>query len=137
MADFTLSIPEIIYERAQKIAQQTSRPVKAVLLEQLELWTETAPLLKENEEAELQALHYLSDDALWTIAREELSIEKQTQMQNLMDKNTMGTLTIDEQTMLTDWVERGQRLMLRKSEAIAILSKRGYSVSKQDLSKND
>ncbi|MDQ7035782.1 MAG: hypothetical protein Q9P01_13405 [Anaerolineae bacterium] len=37
------------------------------MLKQLRLWTDAAPLLDDDEEAELQALHYLSDDALWQL----------------------------------------------------------------------
>lgn len=127
MTDFTLTIPSDLYERAEQIAQITSRPVDTILLEQLELWAQGIPLLETNEEAELQALKYLSDDALWTIAHETLKPELQEKMQPLMDKNSSGKITTEEKAELTQLVERGERLMLRKSQAMALLSQRGFS----------
>ena len=137
MSDFTLHIPDILYQRAQKIAEKTSQPVDVVLLEQLQLWVEAVPLLDDEEEAELQALRYLSDDALWTIAREQMPKDIQARMQGLMDKNTSGEITPVELTELTGLVERGQSLMLRKSEAAALLTKRGYIVNKKDMAARD
>jgi hypothetical protein len=137
MSDFTLTIPDKLYQRAQQIAEAVSQPVARVLLEQLQLWTDAVPPLDTDEEAELQALRYLSDDALWTIAREQMPQEIQARMQVLLDKNTRGAIMEDEYTELTSLVERGQRLMLRKSEAAALLTKRGYTVSKKDMAGRD
>jgi hypothetical protein len=52
--------------------------------------------LPTNERDELQAMSYLSDDALWTIAREQMQPELQASMSQLMDKNSEGTITEDE-----------------------------------------
>ncbi len=84
--------------------------------------------LPDDERAELHALTYLSDDALWTIAREQLANTKQQRMQALMDKNTDGTITEYEYAELTGLVELGQRLTLRKAEAMKLLLDRGYTV---------
>jgi hypothetical protein len=43
--------------------------------------------LPDDERAELRALVYLSDDALWTMAREQMASAKQERMQALMDKD--------------------------------------------------
>ena len=133
MSDFTLTIPEKLYHRAEQIAATLDKPVRDILLEQIQLWMDVVPLLDTTEEAELQALRYLSDDALWTIAREQMPSDIQGVMQNLMDKNTLGEITSEEHTTLTQLVERGQRLMLRKSEAAALLTDRGFTVTKQDM----
>jgi len=114
MSDYTFSVPEEVYRRVQKIARQTRQPVEVVMLDHLRLWAETAPLLNDDEEAELQALRYLSDDALWTMAREQMAADLQARMQTLMDKNTSGDINAKELEELTGLVERGQRLMLRK-----------------------
>lgn len=134
MTDFTLTIPSDLYERAEQIAQIASRPVDTILLEQLELWAQGIPLLETNEEAELQALQYLSDDALWTIAHETLKPELQEKMQHLMDENSTGKITTEEKAELTQLVERGERLMLRKSQAMALLSQRGFNISSEAVS---
>lgn len=127
----TLKVPEHIYERAQQVAETTDQPLEAVFLHELEI--AFLSQLSPNEEAELASLKNLSDDALWTIAREQMAAPLQTRMQKLMDKNSRGTITPDEYKELEDLVDRGQRLMLRKSEAAALLTQRGYKITRQTL----
>ena len=92
-----------------------------------------ATYLPSDERAELQALTYLSDDTLWTIAREQMPPALQESMSQLMDKNSQGTITEEEHRSLAALVERGQRLTLRKSQAMKLLLARGYSVSPDEL----
>jgi len=117
-----LTVPEDISARAREIAETTAQPVEQVLLDHLK--TLSAPTLAPHEQAELDALRLLSDDALWTIAREQMSDDVQARAHELMDKNTHGTLTEAEQTELEKLVERADGLMLRKAEAAALLRER-------------
>ena len=133
MSDYLLTVPEEIYIRVRQIAEETSQPVDDVLINYLRTLSTTLSALPPAEEAELAALNKLSDDALWTIAHERMSDTLQLRMQNLMDKNSTGTITAEEYTELEGLVERGQRLMLRKSEAVALLTQRGYRITPQDL----
>ena len=131
---FTLTIPDDLYSQVQSIADRHDRPIEEVLIDHLKLLT----LLTPDEEAELKALRQLSDDALWTIAREQLPVSLQERLQTLMDRNTNGQITPDEYHELEGYVARGDRLMIRKAEAATILQARGYSFSQQDfLSRND
>jgi hypothetical protein len=82
-----------------------------------------------DERAELQAMSYLSSDALRTIAREQMQPELQDVMSQLMDKNSKGTITENELRELAELVARGQRLTLRKAQAMKLLLDRGYAVS--------
>lgn len=132
MADYTLTIPNDIMTRAREIAQITAQPVEQVLLDRLHSALPVPPL-PPDEEAELDALQHLSDDALWTIAREQLPKTVRSQMEVLMDRNSLGTITPDEYAELERFVDRGQRLMLRKSEAAALLTRRGNKISREDL----
>ncbi len=131
MSDYVLSIPDDVVAAAREIAEATAQPVEDVLLNRLKT---VLPSLPPDEEAELEALHHLSDDALWTIARERMTVSLQEQMQALMDKNSLGTITPAEYAELEQLVDRGQRLMLRKSESAAILTRRGYQIGSQDFS---
>lgn len=130
MSDFVLNIPDEVIAAAREIAEATAQPVENVLLNRLKT---VLPALPPDEEAELEALHHLSDDALWTIARERMADSLQEYMQTLMDKNSLGTITTEEYAELEQLVDRGQRLMLRKSEAFAILTRRGYQISSQGI----
>jgi len=132
MSDFTLTVPDEMVQAARQIAEATSQPLEAVLLSRLKTAL-PLPVLPPDEEAELTALLQLSDDALWTFAREQMPRELSERMETLMDKNSLGTISPAEYQELESLVERGQRLTLRKSEAAAILTRRGYHVTPQDL----
>lgn len=135
MSDYTVAIPEKLYDKARRVAEETAQPVDEVILARLEQSFE--PDLPADERAELRALAYLSDDALWTIAREQMPSAKQAQMQLLMDKNSRGTITDAEYEELARLVEQGQRLTLRKAEAMKQLMSRGYTITLDNLKPAD
>lgn len=58
MSDLTLHIPDALYQRARKIAEKTSQPVDDILLEQLQLWAESVPLLDDDGQ-EAQRVAYI------------------------------------------------------------------------------
>ncbi len=121
-----LTIPEDISDRARQIAETIYQPVEQNLIAHLQ--TLSAPLhaLPLEEQAEL-------DDALWTIAREQMPDDSQTRAHDLMARNVHGLLTDDEYAELEKLVERADRLMLRKAEAAALLRLPGYSFTAQDF----
>jgi hypothetical protein len=138
MSEYTISIPNSLYEKAQRLAKQTSQSVDDIICTRLEGALDQPMLdLPSDERAELQAMSYLSTDALWTIAREQMQPDLQHSMSQLMDKNSQGTITENEFRDLSELVERGQRLTLRKSQAMKLLLDRGYSVNLDALKPTD
>ncbi|MEO8611568.1 MAG: hypothetical protein ABI690_26960 [Chloroflexota bacterium] len=131
--NFTLTVPEEVYSRARRIADETSRPIEQILLEHLQTLPDPLPTLPPDEQEELDALKHLSDDALWTFAREQMPQDIQERMQVLMDKNSHGTISDEEYAELSTNVERGNRLMVRKAEAAHLLTERGYDFSQSDF----
>jgi len=134
----TLELTDELIERAKKQAEQIKQLVERVLAQQLEVaFSDPLPVLPTNKQAELDALKYLSNDALWTIAREQMPHDQQNRMQVLMDGNTMGTLSEQEFAELEKLVEQGHRVMLRKAKAAALLTENGYKVTPDDMTAND
>jgi hypothetical protein len=130
----TLPVPDYIYHRARRIAQETSQSIEAVLLQQLqEAFTEPLLDLAPDEQRELEALTRLSDDALWTIAREQMLEDRKVRLQALMDANSQGILENAQRSELAALVAQGQRLSLRKAQAAALLTERGYSVTMEAI----
>lgn len=130
----TLSVSEEIYARAREVAERTARPIESILRD----WLESVaglPTLAPEEEAELQAIRSLSDDVLWTIAREQLPRAVQERLSLLLKLNEREAATNAEVEELDQLLERGDRLMLLKAEAAAILTERGYTVRPEDLAK--
>ncbi|MFN8371994.1 MAG: hypothetical protein U0694_03840 [Anaerolineae bacterium] len=140
MTDYavTLSVPQHIYEHARRVAEENGQAVEAVLLHQLEeAFADPFVKLPTDEQAELQAMTYLSTDVLWTIAREQMPSERQARMQVLMERNSDGSITEQEFRELEQLVEQGQKLMLRKAQASALLTRRGYKVTPDDMAAKD
>lgn len=133
MSDFTLTVPEDVFHHAQKIAEETEQPVEQLMIDHLRNLSAPLPVLPPDEQEELDALKRLSDDALWTFAREQMPDDVQARMQVLMDKNSLGTISDSEYDELSRLVERGNRLMVRKAEAAGILMERGYHFTQQDF----
>jgi hypothetical protein len=132
MTDLTLTIPDELYERAKHIAESTSQPIEQVILQHLQTLPAPLPILPDDVQAELDALKYLSDDALWTIAREQMPDAVQSRAHDLMNRNSQGTLSEAERSELDALVDRADRLMVRKAEAAALLRERGYPFTQQD-----
>ena len=134
MADLIiLKVPEDIAVRARQIAETVAQPVEQLLLNHLKTLTAPLPVLSPDTRAELDAIQHLSDDALWTIAREQMPEDVRARAHALMDKNSRSVITDEEHAELEQLVERGDRLMLRKAEAAALLRKRGYTLTQKDF----
>lgn len=130
----TVTLPEALYAPIRKIAEAKSQTVEHVLIEQLQsVMSVELPHLPPDEESELVAFKFLSDDTLRNIAHEQMPSRIQEHMQSLMDRNTLGTITAPEYEELSQLVERGQRLTLRKAWAAGVLMERGYSISGDDF----
>jgi hypothetical protein len=126
-----LTVPEDISELARELGMQKDKSAEQILLDYLA--SLTLPALPIDEQAELDALKHLSDDALRTIAQEQMPDSAQSRAHTLMDKNGKHTITDDEYDELQSLVERADRLMVRKAEAAAILQTRGNSFTQQDF----
>ena len=128
-----LQVPEEISARARQIAEMMALPVEQVLLDHLKTLSTPLRVLPPATQAELEALHQLSDDALWTMARAQMSEDVQVHTHILLEKNSRGVITDEEHAELEALVDRGDRLMLCKAEAAAILKARGYPFTPKDF----
>lgn len=137
MTTLSLNIPDEVYRRALRLAQESAQPVEQVLLDHLRRLPESYASLPDDEQEELRALRSLSDDALRVIAREQMASEVQARMHGLMDKNSLGTISEQEYAELEADVERGNRLMVRKAEAAGILMERGHAFTQRDFKPQD
>ncbi|MBX3083692.1 MAG: hypothetical protein KF716_18810 [Anaerolineae bacterium] len=125
-------IHEPLASRLQQIAQQEQRSIEAVLETMLQRY----PLLGNlptQEQLELEAFGYLSVPTLKSIVREQMPMTLQSQMQVLMDKNSLGAISAEEYETLAQLVEQGQQLILRKAWAAKVLMDRGISITTDDF----
>jgi hypothetical protein len=138
MSDYNLTIPENLYDKARRVAEETTRPVDEVIRSHLErAFEDERFMLSDDEHAELQALAYLSDDALWTIAREQMPDAIEARAHELLNRQANQTLSDDEQAELALLLDRADRLTLRKAEAAALLRQRGNIFAQADFNRAD
>lgn len=138
MSNYTISIPDSLYQKAQQIAQQKSVSVDEVIRTRLEgALDQTFFDLPKDEKEELKAMAYLSDDTLWTIAREQMQPALAKRISELLTRNQRGAISTAEYKELEELVERGDKLTLRKSQAMKYLSERGYTISLGALKASD
>jgi hypothetical protein len=123
----TITIPDNLRQELERLAKANSKSLETIVLERLQY------TLPDDIQSELDALQYLSDDALWTIAREQMPQDSQIRSDELMTRNNFGTITDEEYAELEQYIDRGDRLMLRKAEAAVLLKKRGYSFTQADF----
>ena len=125
-----ITLPDELSVRLHQLAAQRRQPVAQFVVDQLRTTLDDRlAQLPSAEQAELQALRYLSDDALRAIAAKQMVATDQARMAQLMKRNNRDKLSPLEQNELTTFVDRGDQLMLRKAEAIELLHQRGYTVS--------
>ena len=134
MSDYTVTIPESLYEQAERLATAQSQPIDELISTRLKAALDDPFFgLSDDEQAELKAMAYLSDDALLGMMQAQMPRSRQQRMSELMPLNTHGTISEDEHHELTVLVEAGQRLTLRKATAMKLLMERGHNVRLDDM----
>lgn len=129
-----ITISENLSTRLRQLAARRRQPVESIVADRLfTALDDELDNLSTVEQVELRALHHLSDDALRAIAAEQMSLENQTLMSQLMERNSKGQLSRKDQETLAALVERGDQLLLRKAEAAVVLVHRGYAESPDTL----
>jgi hypothetical protein len=125
----TLQIPDPLYQRLVNTAQATHRPIEEVVFHSLKVGS--PPIwdgVPEEFQTDLAVLDRLEDEALWKIAQARKTTSDMTRYEALLQQNQEHTLSATDRAELTDLRIEGDRLMLCKAQAAAILRWRGHSV---------
>ena len=139
MSDYTvtLTISEAVYNRARRLAENTALPMEQILSNRLEEVFDDSAILPPDELVELAAFRHLSNEALWTIAREQTPSDVRERVSVLLALNKRTTLTAEEQSELDQLLNAADRVMLRKAEASALLTQRGFKISPEDMARRE
>lgn len=129
----TIDLPDPIYRQLQQTARKTKRRLEDVLLQtiagNLPPGTEDAPAAMQ---ADLQALQWIDDNALWAVARSQISLEQQARQEYLLAQNQRGVLSPEERAELDRLGDMVDRLTLKKAYAYALLRWRGFPLPTLD-----
>ena len=125
----TLHLPEALYRRLANTARATQQSLEDILLRAVRVGS---PPAWEDVPAEFQAdlsqMDRLSDEDLWQIVRSQLATVQLARYNELLAVNLADQLTADDRLELQDLRSAGERLMLRKAHAAALLRWRGHNV---------
>lgn len=129
----TIDLPDPIYRQLQQTARKTKRRLEDVLLQtiagNLPPGTENAPA---DMQADLQALQWIDDNALWAVARSKISPEQQARQEYLLAQNQRGDISPEERAELDRLGDLVDRLTLKKAYAYALLRWRGFPLPALD-----
>ena len=120
----TVKLPDELYERIRQIAEESDRSLEAVVVESLDL------LFSETAGVALQALANYSDDRLWALVHRHMSRAESTRLVDLSRQSRTSALTARQQEELDHLLERVDRDLLLRSEALRLLKARGHSVER-------
>ena len=126
----TITIPNTLYNHFEVQAQAIQRTVDDYVLETL--FRQSPPSVEDDLPAKLQvelrAMEGLSDEALWAIAGSTMNEDKVALYDVLLERNQNGDLTVEGEELLASLREEADFLMVRKSQAFALLHSRGHKL---------
>lgn len=125
----TVTIPERLYRRLQTVANNTNRAISDILIDSVEAMlpvTDADAVLPPEIADELAAMRLFSDEALWTATKPTLSPEQQARLSELTRRQGEKVLTLTEQNELDHLLAEYDRSVLRRAQALALLSMRGH-----------
>ena len=129
----TLSLPETVVQYLREVAAATQQPLEQVARQSLE-GNLPPPVSNAPPETqrELLALQTLPLADLKRVASSQIPPAQQARHLTLLEKNSDGALTLEEQGELMELRTQADRLMLTKAYAWAVLRWRGQAVPALD-----
>lgn len=130
---FSVTIPEHVFQKIVTVATATQRTVDDVISSTVNA-TYTAPdgipLTLANELASMQQM---KDQDLWDAIKPVMTAEQQERLNELNELAGEETLSSSELNEKDDLVMLYHHSVLRRAQAIAILTLRGYTITDDQL----
>lgn len=117
----TITLPDEIYQRAERFARLANRDIASILADTLQL---SIPLVSV-EVNNLEPVSVLSDEQVLALTDLKMEPEQDTRLSKLLDRQQAGTLTEDERPELQVLMQVYQEGLLRKATALNEAVKRG------------
>jgi predicted DNA-binding protein len=117
----TLTLPDEVYRRAERLAQLSSRDIADVLADTIELSLSRVGL---NSEA-VEPVSGLSDEEVMALAELQLASDQDQRLSSLLDKQQAGALIEAERSELLALMQVYQESLLRKAQALREAVQRG------------
>ncbi len=125
----TLTLSQEVYDELQQRARRRQHRVEDEAALALAAILGAEQRLPADLEAAIAALALLDDEALWRVSRSQPTVEDGILLDALVDKRRRQGLTDAEAQLLAELVDRHDRVMVLRAEAVARLRERGHDVS--------
>lgn len=117
----TITLPDEIYQRAQRFAHLANRDVVSVLTDSI---LRSIPAIRE-EALTLPPISSLADDEVIALTQLQMEPEQDRQLSLLLDRQQNGSLLESERLDLQNLMQIYQEGLLRKATALSEAVKRG------------
>lgn len=124
----SVQLPEPIFRKLKRAADVTCRPVEEVLAATLNAALPEPSGLPPELADELASMHLFSDDALWAATEPSLSPTEQRRLGQLNRIAGQRLLTKAEEAEQERLLAAYHRSVLRRAQALAILTQRGHPI---------
>lgn len=117
----TITLPDDVYQRAERFAKLANRDLASVLADTIQL---SIPPVSP-EAANLEPVSELSDEQVMALTELQMEPEQDARLSDLLDRQQSGILTDTEHLELQTLMQIYQEGLLRKATALSEAVKRG------------
>jgi hypothetical protein len=125
----SVNVPQPLYRRLEQAAARLQKPVQEYLAETLQATLPVTDQLPENIQLEVAALEKLGGPELEVIAESSMAPVDQEAFEQLLDLQSMRSLSAVELAQLEALRAEYGRVLLLKARAFALLAERGSPLS--------
>ena len=124
----TVAIPEPIYRQLEQSANIANRSIDEILIQTLQVALPPSPDLPAALANELAEMLWMSDHSLIKATQPSMTKQEQKRLSTLNDTADDRLLTDEEKNEQKQLLAQYERSLLRRSQAFAILARRGHSI---------
>jgi hypothetical protein len=117
----TITLPDEVYQRAERFARLANREIASVLVDTIQL---SIPLVRADI-LDLEPISDLPDEQVLALTELQMEPEQDTRLSELLDRQQVGLLVEDERLELQTLMQIYQEGLLRKATALSEAVKRG------------
>ncbi len=140
MTIISLEIPDKLYQQLQRQAllsrQSVDEFARATLSRFLPAMVEVEADLPPVLQVELKAMEQLSDAALWSLARGQMTSQEQAELVKLDEVQQQRDLMVVERQRQNELLTLYDEMLLRRAHAALLLQSRGHDLSDTSLLQN-
>lgn len=124
----TVELSESVYRHLSELAAETKQPMESLIRQSVEGNLPPLPTATGDQRNQLLAMQSLTVEELHAVAHQQLPQAVQKRHTVLLEKNSRGSLNLDEGEELEKLRIEADTLMLRKAYAWALLRWRGVPI---------